>query len=64
VLWLPDLVFNEHGDIEEHVVQLRDRLLQVDEHLVAVLDVVDRLTELVLVALNLEIYILVFINVI
>ncbi len=59
---MPDLVFNEHGDVEEHVVQLRDRLLEVDEHLVAVLDVVDRLAELVLIALDLEIYILAFIK--
>ena len=35
-------------------MQLRDGLLQLDEHLVAVLDVVDRLTKLVLVALDLE----------
>ena len=48
------LVLYEHGDVEEHVVQLRDGLLQVDEHLVPVLDVADRLPELVLVAFDLE----------
>ena len=35
-------------------MQLRDGLLQVDEELMTVLDVVDRLTELVLVALDLK----------
>jgi hypothetical protein len=35
-------------------VQLGDGLLQLDEHLVAVLDVVDRLPELVLVAFDLK----------
>ncbi len=35
-------------------MQLRDGLLQLDEHLVTVLDVVDRLTKLVLVTFDLE----------
>lgn len=47
------LVFNEHRNVEEHVVQLGDGLLQFDEHFVPVLDVVDRLPELILVTLNL-----------
>jgi hypothetical protein len=49
-----DLIFDEHCDIEEHVVQLRDGLFELDEHLVAVLDVVDRLTELILVSFDLK----------
>ena len=34
------LVLDEHGDVHEHLVQLLDRLLELDEHLVPVEGVV------------------------
>ena len=46
------LVLNQLGNVDEHVVQLRDGFLQVEEHLVSVLDVVDGLTQLILVAFD------------
>ena len=42
--WSSYLIFNEHSDIEEHVVEFSDWLFQLDEHLVTVLNVVDGLT--------------------
>merc|ERR1719222_1147190 len=49
------LVLNQDGDVHEHLVQLLDRLLQLDEHLVSLLDVVDGSPQLVFVSLDLDV---------
>ena len=50
-----DLTLDEHGHVHEHVVQLLDGGLQLDEHLVPVLDVLQRLPQLGRVPLDLDV---------
>merc|ERR1719150_3429245 len=48
------LILNQHRDIHEHLVKLLDGGLQLDEHLMPLLDIIESLSQLSRVSLDLD----------